>query len=75
MGAGKIVISSNTQGGKELITKNNGFIFKDELELIKTLNDCAKNHKKLDKFRINARKFAEKLTWDKIVDKLEKLYK
>ncbi len=75
MGAGKLVISSYTKGGKELINKDRGFLFENEDSLIKKLNYVIKNYKKLIKIRKNARKFAENLSWDKICKKLERLYR
>ena len=75
MGAGKLVISSYTKGGRELINKDRGFLFENEESLIKKLNYVIKNYKNLIKIRRNARKFAENLSWDKICKKLERLYK
>jgi glycosyltransferase involved in cell wall biosynthesis len=71
---GKIVISSNTDGGKEIIhDKENGFLFdignSEQLtELIK------KNLKANKKIKENAKKSSKKYSWKILIKKYEKLF-
>jgi len=78
MARGKIVISSNTQGGKEIIENNkNGFLFDLEVEdsliksLEKTINLTSIQKSKIQK---NAIKTAEKFKWNLLIKNLEKLF-
>jgi len=80
MSLGKIVIASDTKGAKEIVVDGkNGFLFKinDEEELKKKILFCLdkKNHSKIKKIQINARKSVEKYNLDKVVAKFEKLIK
>jgi len=73
----KIVVSSNTQGGKELIKNGeNGFLFKigDYNELSRILKFCLneKNSKQLKKIKENARKKAGEYS-KKNLNKIEKI--
>ncbi|MBS3108091.1 glycosyltransferase family 4 protein [Candidatus Woesearchaeota archaeon] len=75
---GKITISSRTQGGKELIGEDRGFLFdiNNANQLAEKVNYVLKNLNLLDNIRIRARKYAENNnSWPKIAEKLEKLYK
>ena len=78
MSRGKIVISSNTDGGKEIIKdKENGFLFNigDVEQFTKLIKSSL--HGKL-KIKQNAKKSAEKYSWKKLIKKykilLEKCY-
>ena len=78
MAAGLIVISSSTQGGKELVKDSkNGFLFEigNEKELEKKLAFCIRNFKKLKRIRNNSRKAAGNYNLEKIADRIENLYK
>src|SRR3989344_1462569 len=70
MAAGKIVISSNTLGGKELLSENNGFIFNSYNDLKSKFVCCINNHNKLLNIRKNARKFAKQRTWKRLSEQL-----
>ncbi|MBI5391373.1 glycosyltransferase family 4 protein [Candidatus Woesearchaeota archaeon] len=76
MAAGKIVLSSRTQGGTELIQdKKNGFLFTTANEAVQILKYCEKNWKSLNKVQQTARTGVQKDTWKAIAKKLEKQYK
>ncbi|MFC1685669.1 glycosyltransferase family 4 protein [Nanoarchaeota archaeon] len=78
MAAGKVVISSSTKAGKELVKHGkNGFIFDigDSEDLAKKITYASDNHGKLGLLRKRAKKFTSNLTWDKIASKVEKVYK
>lgn len=71
----KIVISSDTEGGKEIVKDGkNGFLFNigDASELANKL-DYALSHN-ISSIKKEARKSVEKYSWDKIIEKIEKLY-
>ena len=79
MALGKIVISSNTDGGREIIeNKKNGFLFKigDEKQLANIILFCLdkKNKKIIEKIRKNARKKAFEFSWEKLINKLTSLF-
>lgn len=64
---GKIVISSNTNGGKEIIKdKKNGFIFDSENfeELSELINDNLKENKKI---QLKAIEFSKIFDWRKLI--------
>lgn len=72
MASGKIVVSSATFGGKEIIKNGeNGFIFKNEQELISILKS---NNINFNKIKQNAQKTAKNFLWNEIVKKTEKIY-
>ncbi len=78
MALGRIVISSKTMGGKELVTHGkNGFLFpiEDSKKLALLLNHCIERYKRLGKMKKNARRSAKSFNWEKIVDTLERLFK
>jgi len=78
MSRGKIVISSKTQGGLELIKEGkNGFLFDigNEKWLADKIRYCIRNYKKLKNVQKNAKKFAFAFSWKIMSSKLEKLYK
>ncbi len=79
MALGKIVISSNTLGAKEIIkNKENGFLFKvgDKNDFKKTLDYVfSLSNKELVKIQKNARKSVEIFKWSKLSVKLINLLK
>ncbi len=76
MAAGKIVMSSRTQGGTELIQHGkNGFLFTTAEEAVQILKSCERNWKSLNKVQQVARTSVQKDTWKNIAKKLEKIYK
>jgi glycosyltransferase involved in cell wall biosynthesis len=78
MTLGKLVISSDTLGGKELINNGkSGFLFEkgNEKSLAERLNYCNSNFNSLNRIMANAKNTASKFKWAKIADNLEKLYK
>ena len=78
MARGKIVVSSSTQGGKELINNGkNGFIFeigneKQLKEAIERINNMPDNEK--NKIRNDTRKSVEKFSWNRLIKETEKAY-
>jgi len=75
----KLVISSTTQGGKEIIINaKNGFLFNvqdpkglaDEIRF--TLNP--KNEKLINQIKHQSKKSVEKFSWDVLIKKLESLF-
>jgi len=69
----KIVISSNTDGGKEIIEdKKNGLLFNigDSEQLAKLIKSSLHGKSKIKQ---NAKKSAEKYEWKKLIKKYEKL--
>lgn len=73
----KIAVSSNTQGGKEIIKDNfSGFLFKrgDSEDLSRVLTEVqSMNDIKKDKIRQNARNSVIQFSWESLIEKLEKL--
>lgn len=70
----KIVISSNTDGGKEIIQNNeNGFLFEigNTKQLIEIIKSNINGNKKIQQ---NAKKYAEKYSWKKLIKKYENLF-
>lgn len=79
MSLGKIVISSRTQGGKEIVEDNKtGFLFEigNSKELTKKILWCLdKNNKKqIEQMKIAARKKAEEYKWSKLIKRLMELF-
>lgn len=75
MSRGMTVISSKTDGGKEIIDNNkNGFLFEigNEKELAEKINFALKN--KHDKIRENARNSVKKFAWSRLAKVLEDTY-
>lgn len=74
MALGKIVISSDTDGGKEIIKhKQNGLLFEtgNEKQLINTINDVlSMNKAEVLSLQKNSRKTAENFQWSKIIKKI-----
>jgi len=71
----KIVIASNNLGAKELIKDGkNGFLFEigNEKQLVEKISLALKND--FREVRGQARKSVEQFSWDKIIQKLEKLF-
>ena len=76
MSLGKIVLSSNTAGAREFIRDGeNGFIFKDQEEFENKLRYVIGNYSKLSKISKSARESVSKLTWGRLAEEEEKLYK
>jgi len=78
MAAGLVCISSNTQGGKELIThEKTGLLFKKENSegLIKSLEKVISSKKEWKKLSINSKNSIKSRTWENISEDLEKIYK
>lgn len=78
MAAKRVVITSSTKGGKELVKSGkNGFVFNigDAEDLAGKIDYIYKNYSKFGMLRKNAKKYASTLTWKKIADKMEKIYK
>jgi len=78
MARGKLVISSDTQGGKEIIKSGrNGLIFKkgDENELTEKIFYCmdSRNKRKIKQIEKNAIKTSEQFKWSKLIKKVEEL--
>lgn len=79
MSLGKIVISSETKGGKEIIDNNkNGLLFKigKEQELAEKILWCLdkRNKAKIRHIQKNAREKASEFKWNKLIKKLETLF-
>ncbi|MDO8623476.1 MAG: glycosyltransferase family 4 protein [archaeon] len=79
MALGKIVISSSTDGGKEILSdKKNGFLFEinNSEQLSGIFEYCLnkKNTKKINILKKNARKKAEEFKWGVLIKQLEKLF-
>lgn len=76
MALGKVVISSKTQGAKEIISnKKNGFLFNigDSEELARIILSIYKNKKSIKKIQRQVIKKAEEFSWEKIGEKLNNL--
>lgn len=77
MARGKIVISSLTDGGKELIEDGkNGFLFeigdgKELARIIDSINNINKN--KIIEISSNARKSSEKFSWNRLIGVIDSL--
>jgi len=75
MARGKIVITSDNPGSKEIVTnEKNGYLFKvgSSKDLTEKLNQAlSKNNIQIKK---QARKLVEKFSWDKIIKKVERLF-
>lgn len=77
MAKGNAIISSDTEGGKYLIGKNNGFIFEygNEKELYDKLRILIKNPKLRNKIQKSNIKKSKEFLWKDISNKLEGIYK
>lgn len=78
MSLGKVVISSRTQGGLEIINNGkNGFLFDIENDKdLSSIIDFSLNKKNLElvnKIKINARKKSEEFKWNNLIKKLNKI--
>lgn len=74
MARGKIVISSNNLGSREIIPKDHGFLFNvgDPADLAKKINlVLSLTGKETKTIKNNARKSVEKFNWNKIIKILE----
>lgn len=75
MSRGKIVISSNTDGGKEIIEySKNGFLFEigNAEQLVKLIQENLNGNRKI---QLNAKKSSKKYSWKKLIKGYEKLIK
>jgi glycosyltransferase involved in cell wall biosynthesis len=77
MAQGNAIISTNTDGGKFLIKKENGFLynFNDLKDLKNKINLLYKNKRLLSKFSKNNIKKAKQFLWKDIAKNLEKVYR
>jgi glycosyltransferase involved in cell wall biosynthesis len=78
MAIGKPVISSETNGAKEVIKDGyNGLFFKtgDPKDLANKINLLLSDRSMQRRLGENGKKVARNYTWDKIVDKIEDVYK
>jgi glycosyltransferase involved in cell wall biosynthesis len=76
MARSKLVISSSTEGGKEIVQNGqNGFLFEigNSAQLADQINSLLTNHR-LAELRKNARKSVEKFSWAKLTGKIEQVY-
>jgi glycosyltransferase involved in cell wall biosynthesis len=76
MARGKVVISSKTEGGKEIVKdRYNGFLFEigNPQELAEKIKVLIKN-KGLDYIRKNARSSVEQFSWTNLLPKIEQVY-
>ena len=74
----KIVISSNTQGGNEIIKdRENGYLFNigDEIQLSEKILEAIKENRKNKEIRKSVRKSVEKFSWEILIDKINTLIK
>jgi len=72
----KIVISSTTQAGKELVADSwNGYAFEigNIQELSEKILNALKNNEKNKKIRKNARKSVEQFSWNKLINKINNI--
>jgi len=75
MARGKVVISSNTDGGREIIQNGNtGFLFEigDYKQLAKLIRENISGNKKI---QLNAIKESKKYSWDKLIKIYSSLFK
>ncbi|MEN7982578.1 MAG: glycosyltransferase family 4 protein [Nanoarchaeota archaeon] len=73
MARGKIVISSNTDGGKEIIQNGkNGFLF--EIGNAEQLTELIKKNIKINKTGKNAMNNSKKYSWKKLIKKYKELF-
>jgi len=75
MARGMIVISSDTEGGKEIVKdRKNGFIFKigSEKELAEKIEESVNTKDK--RIQNNAREFVKRFSWKKLIEDIEKVY-
>ena len=75
MARGMIVISSNTEGGKEIVKDSkNGFLFKigNERELAEKIEESLNRKDKT--IQTNAREFVKRFSWKKLIEDIEKVY-
>ena len=71
------IISTTTEGGSFLITKDNGFLYKyqDINDLKERLETLLSNKKLREQMQETNYKKAKEFTWEKIAKDLEQLYK
>jgi len=73
----KIVITSDCEGGKELVQENNGYIFKvgSSQDLAKKILEGLINSKENKKIRENARNSVKKFSWDVLIKRIDSILK
>lgn len=78
MARGNLIISSRTDGGKELINHGEtGFLFDigQELQLAELIEKTIKlSTKEKQKIRKNAAKYVEQFKWSKLIEKIKQIY-
>jgi len=76
MAAGLLVISADNKGAKEIIGNDRGLLFRkgNKKDLIAKLNWGIEDYDKYKSIIKNAKRFAEKRTWNKLAGRLEKIY-
>jgi len=73
MSRGKLVISSKTDGGKEIIWDNqNGFLFSDTSDLIRLIKENKSGNKKIQDL---ARKDSKQYRWSNLIKSYLKIFK
>jgi len=73
----KIIISSTTDGGKEIIKDtSNGYLFEigNYKQLAELILKSLENNKQNQKIKKQARKSVERFSWSKLIEKIEKIY-
>jgi glycosyltransferase involved in cell wall biosynthesis len=77
LASGLAIISTDTGGAKDLISKENGFIVKKggAKPIKKVLEDITKNSEKLEKMKEISRRKALELSWEKVAGSYFKFYK
>ncbi len=78
MACGNIAIASDIDACREIVKNGkNGFLFKqgDEEDLAERLEMVILNYQKLGRIAKSAREYSHEFSWNKIADRLEKLYK
>lgn len=76
MACGLPVVATDTGGAKELV-KGNGYIVNKEssVELKKTIGEYFNNQALLKMHGINSRLLAEGMSWDRIAEKYDNIYR
>ena len=76
MSRGKVVISSKTDGGKEIVKDGeNGYLFDigNEVQLSDKILESIKKNKKNELIKENARKTVEQFSWSKLINKIDEV--
>jgi glycosyltransferase involved in cell wall biosynthesis len=78
MACSNVAIASDIDACREIVKNGkNGFLFRqgDEEDLAERLEMVILNYQKLGGIAKSAREYAQEFSWNKIADRLEKLYK